>query len=277
VDSRIRRQFAGDPPLTRRQLLARAALAVLPEDDVTTNLVFPKNPLTPGPMPAHPTSSTDAWDQLSSSLYSGANPFSVVKNPAGSGLVVRNENRLDETEKHTTIGTKDDAPKGSTVYVAFSWLWLSKTDFVQKGWVLVEQLQMTGSPIHAWSVDKSSGRWFMQARDGTIAKKYLLEPVQFGHWATCVVGTYLADKPNGWTEWAMAHDAWPSLNMTRRSNIQTYQGSPGRNTIGMYAEHGFFGKYVGYIGPMGRGATASEALAGAKQAAATMGFAELAA
>lgn len=251
---------------------------------VFPNLVFPAHPLTLGPMPK-PTSGTDEWDDLSHTTYysGGINPFTVVRNPVGSGFVIRDVNTLsypDTTQaKHTTAGTNDDEKPGSTIYFASAHLWLNKADFTQKDWALVEQQQQTGSPSQAWSIDKASSRWFEMTRDGSSgAKRFWLEVVKFGHWACHLVGQKIATRPNGWTEFAMAHDYWPSAaNLLRRSGISTDQGTVGRHTVGTYAKHGFDGAYVGYIGPAGRGATPAAALANAKIGATNMGFLELAA
>lgn len=271
-----------DVVLSRRTLLARAVLLVVP--DVTTGLVFPAHPLSLGPMPKAGTG-IDEWDDFSHTTYysGGINPFTVVKNPAGSGLVIRDVNTLSypttSEAKHTTAGTNDDEHAGDTLYFASAFLWLSKAEFTQKGWVLVEQQQQTGSPTQAWSIDKLRGQWFEQTRDGTTGtKKFWLDLVKYGHWATHLVGQHIAAKPAGWTEFAMAHDRWPDPSkLLRRSGIATDQGTPGRNTVGIYAEHGFSGSNIGYIGPAGRGSTAAEAIAKAKIGAANMGFAELAA
>ena len=276
--------------MDRRHFLQRAAglgglyvLDRLGVDEVST-VRFPRNPLKPGPMPLK--SSDALWDDLTSTTFytGGINPFSVVPNPAGSGFVVRCENRLSypttSEAKHTTAGTARDEDKGETVYFASSWLWQDKADFTPKGWTLVEQAQAVGSPNHALSVDEKTLRWFMQTRDGTSARKYDLGPIEWGQWATSVTGVHLADKPGGWIEWWFRHGAWPDITAPvhgSRTRIQTWQGGPAKHTIGVYSQHGFAGSKVGYWGPLGRGSTAAEALQQAKLAAATLGFAELAA
>lgn len=275
--------------LSRRALLARALVALVPEGGMTSALHFPQNPLKLGPMPLNATSGSDPWDGLASVTFypGGINPFSVVPNPNGHGLAVRCENRLsyptDTEAKHTTAGTKRDEQKDATVYFASTWLWPSLAEFTRKGWTLVEQLQAVGSPNHALSVDEQLLAWFMQTRDGTSARKYPLEPIQWNHWATCVVGSHLADKPNGWIEWWFrqgATAAWPDVSQPARGSrrgIAGWQGGPGKHTIGVYSEHGFTGSKIGMFGPLGRGATAAEAVAEAKKGAAVLGFLELAA
>jgi len=231
---------------------------------------FPCSPLSIGAMPAAPTSGTDAWDEFGNELYSGLNPFSAVLDPLGSGVVVvKNINRLGETEKHTTVGTTRDVAKGSTTYCAFDWLWLDQSQFKPIGWSLIWQLQQNDSPIAAVSVDKSTGRWFLKSRDDHDAGlDYDLGPVLYGRRAYFVVGVTVADSPDG-EVWAwMAHDDWPDVTAdpkAHRTGHQTFQSGSnllGHHTMGIYAEHfaGSTAQYIGYFSKFGRGATAARAI-----------------
>lgn len=256
---------------------------------MTLAMRWPMNPQVLGPMPLK--ASDARWKGLVSTTFydGGINPFSIIRNPAGSGLVCRCENRLSypttTPAKHDTAGTARDEDKGETIYFASSWCWPSKAEFTAKGWTLVEQDQAVDSPNHAWSVDEKTLAHFMQTRDGTATKRYPLEPIAWGEWSTCVTGVHLADKPGGWIEWWFRQGipaAWPDISRTpdathSRRGIQTWQGGPAKHTIGVYSEHGFTGSKVGLWGPLGRGSSAAEALTQAKLGAATLGFLELAA
>ncbi len=226
-------------------------------------LRFPCSPLSAGPLPAHPGSGPDAWDQFTRSLYGGANPFSAVPNPAGEGVVVRDVNDLTLSEGHTTLGTGRDLPKGSTSCSAFRWLWATPAEFDQRGWVLVWQLQMKGSPIVALSVDRSSGDWFYKSRNGSDSGLDVhLGRVQFGHWAYVVACTTLSDTAGHTAVW-FAHDAWPDVAgrpAFERSGYDSWQGETGHNTLGIYAQRAKSGAYVGYFDRYGRAATPERAV-----------------
>jgi hypothetical protein len=190
--------------------------------------------------------------------------FTGAWDPTGSGrIVVRNVNHSGQTERHTTMGTDDSIVKGSTSYLAFRYLFLNKAEFTPSDWNLVAQLQMKGSPIFAVSVDKNTVRWFLNSRDGTISKKIDLGPVVYGQWEHFVVGCHLADKPDGWTELWWGHGDWPDVSkapLIHRGSIQTWQGEPGRHTVGLYAAHSKADTYVGYWDLVGRAATAQRAI-----------------
>lgn len=233
--------------LTRRQLLARSLL-LLTGDDVSLEKAM-------GPIPQGP-------------IHKPIADFTNMTDPAGDGFTgtlsgVRNVNHSGQTEKHTTMGTNRDLPKGSTSYCAFDWLWRTPAEFTPSGWSLIWQLQMVGSPIAAVSVDQKTLRWFLNSRDGTVAKKYDLGPIAYGKRAYFVVGVHLDDKPKGWVEMWWAHDDFPDVDAypaVRRTGIQTYQGAVGHDTIGLYAAHGKNDTYTGYWSKFGRAGTASRAV-----------------
>lgn len=232
---------------------------------------FPCRPLVAGPMPEKPTSGNDAWDMFTSSLYPGTSSngvnerFTAVPNPAGSGIVVRNQNLLSDGENHTTVGTARDLPSGSTECSAFRWLWKDAAEFNPVGWSLVWQLQMSGSPIVAISVDESTNNWFFKSRNGSDSGiNHTLGPVQYGQWAYFVACTHLADAPNGWTKVWYRNGSWPDVNGTpsyQRSGHDTYQGETGHNTIGLYAGSDVPGvSYYGYFDRYGRATTPARAI-----------------
>lgn len=225
---------------------------------------FPMHPLAEGPMPPHPTSKADAWDPFTTSLYSGANPFSVVRDAASGRKLMRNVNRLTEPEKHTTFGWPRDLLKGSTSYLAFEVAW---HDFTPRGWSLVAQLQMTGSPVWALSNDERDRHWFLTVRDGSKVTKYPLGPLVLDHIETFVIGAHLADKPGGLVEcWHGADvSAAPAVHVP---GIDTWQGTTGHHTLGIYAERAKSGQYVADFGRVGRAATAAQAIAEMLKAAA---------
>lgn len=225
-----------------------------------------------GPMPEKTTSGSDAWDMFSSILYQGVSDgngvnerFSVVDNPVGSGVVVRNQNLKSDAEKHTTVGTSRTLPYGSTECSAFRWLWKEASELPQNGWLLVWQLQMSGSPIVAIETDKTEHTWYFRSRDGSDSGlKIHLAPIQYGHWTYFVVCTHLEDAPNGWTRVWFRHDGWPDVSAEpfyQRSGHDTYQGETGHNTIGIYAEHdGSSNSYYGYFDRYGRAITPQRAI-----------------
>lgn len=232
---------------------------------------FPCSPLVVGPMPEKPTSGTDAWDMFTSSLYPGASGndvnerFLAVANPNGSGVVVRNQNLLSDGENHTTVGTARDLPNGSTECSAFRWLWKDTTEFNPVGWSLVWQLQMSGSPIVAISVNESTNNWFFKSRNGGDSGiNYTLGPVQYGQWAYFVACTHIANAPNGWTKVWYRNGSWPDVNASptyQRSGHNTYQGETGHNTIGIYAGNDVAGvSYYGYFDRYGRATTPARAI-----------------
>ncbi len=232
---------------------------------------FPCSSLQIGNMPGNTTSGTDPWDMFSNMLYQGipniGNPphFAAVANPSGSGAVVRNLNYLKDSEKHTTVGTSRDLPLGSTECSAFRWFWKSQAEFPQRGWALIWQLQMSGSPIVAVETDQSSHNWFFRSRNGSdTGLEYNLGPILFGHWAYFTVCTHLADAPAGWTKIWFKNDGWPDVNASptyQRSGHDTYQGTTGHNTIGIYAAHdGTDTSYYGYFDRYGRATTPQRAV-----------------
>jgi hypothetical protein len=243
---------------------------------------FPCAPLTIGGMPEQPTGGTDAWDMFTTSLYPGTSGngvnerFSAVANPAGSGVVVRNQNLMSDGENHTTVGTARDLPNGSTECSAFRWLWKNTTEFNPTGWSLIWQQQQTGSPIVAISVEESTKNWFFKSRNGADSGQNItLGPVQYGHWAHFVVCTHIADAPGGWTKVWYRNDAWPDVNASptyQRSGHDTYQGETGHNTIGIYANHnGSNTSYYGYFDIYGRATTPQRAVALASNSNTTTG------
>lgn len=232
---------------------------------------FPCSPLVAGPMPEQPTSGTDAWDMFTNTLYPGASSngvnerFSAVANPNGSGVVIRNQNLLSDSENHTTVGTTRDLPNGSTECSAFRWLWKDAAEFNPVGWILVWQLQMRGSPIVAVYVDKSTNNWIFKSRSGSDSGiSYNLGPVQYGQWAYFVACTHLADAPSGWTKVWYKNGSWPDVNTSptyERSGHNTYQGETGHNTIGIYAGSDVAGvSYYGYFDRYGRATTPQRAI-----------------
>ncbi len=208
---------------------------------------------------------------FTNSLYPGTpgngvnERFSAVTNPAGSGIVIRNQNLLSDGENHTTVGTSRDLPNGSTECSAFRWLWKDSTEFNPVGWNLIWQLQMSGSPIVAVSVNESNKTWFFKSRNGSDSGLDItLAPLQYGHWAYFAVCTHIADAPNGWTKIWFRHDGWPDVNaapLYERSGHDTYQGKTGHNTIGIYAGNDVAGiSYYGYFDRYGRATTPQRAI-----------------
>ena len=231
---------------------------------------FPCSALSIGSMPGDVTSGADNWDMFSNMLYDGMpgtinSHFTAVANPAGSGVVIRNQNNLNEAEKHTTVGTSRDLPLGTTECSAFRWLWKDQTEFPQRGWVLVWQLQMSGSPIVAVEVDQSTHSWFFRSRNGSDTGLAIpLGPVQYGHWAYFTACTHVDNAPNGWTKVWYKSDGWPDVNGTpsyQRAGYNSYQGTTGHNTIGIYANHdGSTTSYYGYFDRYGRAGTPQRAI-----------------
>lgn len=232
---------------------------------------FPCSQLKVGPMPENVSSGTDAWDMFTNILYPGLSDgdginerFSAVSNPAGSGVVVKNQNVVADGEGHTTVGTGRSLPLGSTECSAFRWLWNSPSDLQQTSWVLVWQLQMSGSPIVAIEVDQSTGNWAFRTRNGSdTGLEIILTPIQWGHWTYFVTCTHLADAPDGWTKIWFKHDGWPNVSgppAYQRSGHNTYQGQTGHNTVGIYAGGSGPAVYYGYFDRYGRAATPQRAI-----------------
>jgi len=224
-------------------------------------------------MPANVSSGTDAWDMFLRLLYNGYpnmttdKPyFSAVANPVGSGVVVKNQNVLSDAEKHTTVGTLDDLPYGSTSCSAFRWLWKDASELPQVGWLLVWQLQMQGSPTVAIETGKTTHDWFFRTRNGSDTGLAIhLADIVYGHWAYFVICTHLEDAPGGWTKIWFRYDGWPDVNVApfyERSGHDTWQGTAGTNTIGIYAEHpaGSTASYYGYFDRFGRATTPQRAV-----------------
>ncbi len=227
---------------------------------------FPCSPLVAGPMPANISSGTDAWDMFTSILYPGTigDHFKAIANPTGSGVVVQNSNILSEAgDQHTVVGTGRSLPIGSTECSAFRWLWNNSGELAQSGWLLVWQLQMSGSPIVAIEVD-SSDKWTFRTRNGGDTGLVIpLTPVVYGHWTYFVACTHLAEAPNGWTRVWFRNDGWPDVNAEpfyKRENHNTYQGQIGHNTIGIYTAHGGNSIVTGYFDRYGRAVTPQRAI-----------------
>jgi hypothetical protein len=232
---------------------------------------FPCSPLVAGPMPEKTSSGTDAWDMFTNILYTGVSDgdgvnerFSAVVNPVGSGVVVRNMNVVADSEGHTTVGTGRSLPIGTTECSAFRWLWYTPSDLQQSSWVLVWQLQMSGSPIVAVEVDQSTHNWAFRTRNGSDSGlEIILTPVNYGHWSYFVVCTHLAEAPNGWTKIWFKHDGWPDVDQApfyQRSGHDTYQGRTGHNTIGIYAGGSGSSIYYGYFDRYGRATSPQRAI-----------------
>jgi hypothetical protein len=233
---------------------------------------FPCSPLVVGTMPEAVSSGTDKWDTFANILYPGLSNgnginerFSAVPNPAGPGVVIRNQNYLPDTENHTTVGTGRSLPKGATECSAFRWLWKDSAEFTPKGWSLIWQQQQTGSPIVAVSVDQATNNWFFKTRNGADSGLDItLAPVNFGKWAYFVVCTHIDDAPNGWTKIWFKHDGWPDVSgraFYERSGHDTFQGETGHNTIGIYAGGDTPAvSYYGYFDRYGRALTPERAV-----------------
>lgn len=211
-------------------------------------------PVTEGPITTPPAD----FRGMSKLAY----PFLTgVPNPAGSGIVIRNENRsAGSGDGHTTITTGRDLPNGSLTYCAFDWLWMPG-EFEQTARNLVWQLQMVDSPAAAISTEQKTDEWSLVTRNGSTATRNILGPIEWGRWAYFVVGVHLADK--GFVELWWSHDAWPDVAKApaiRRPGIKTWQGKTGHQTLGMYAKHAKAGVYRGYFGSFGRASTAARAL-----------------
>lgn len=231
---------------------------------------FPCSPLVAGPMP-ETASRSNSWGMFGSILYPGVSGngvnerFAAVPNPAGFGVVIRNQNYLPDGENHTTVGTGRSLPKGTTECSAFRWLWKNASEFTPQGWSLIWQQQQTGSPIVAVSVDQATNNWFFKSRNGADSGLNItLAPVSYGRWAYFVVCTHIDDAPNGWTKIWFKHDGWPNVNeraFYERSGHDTFQGETGHNTIGLYAGGDSPAvSYYGYFDRYGRAATPERAV-----------------
>jgi hypothetical protein len=176
----------------------------------------------------------------------------VVKDASGRN-VLRNVNRLDEPEKHTTFGWARDLGKGSTSCLAFEVAW---EDFKPKGWSLVAQQQHVGSPVWAISNDARDGHWFGTIRLGAKTIKVPLGPLVLNRWETFVVACHADDRGSV--------DIWRSTDIAKAPvhlSGDTWQGTTGHHTLGIYAERASSGALVARFGPSAAGSTPAEAVA----------------
>lgn len=188
------------------------------------------------------------------------NAFTGVPDPTGGGkLSVRNIAVKGVGDGHFTMGTGRSLDLGSVSACAFRWLYDKPADLIQSGRNLFFQTQMKGSPVSA--ISTASGKLDFVWRNPTTMHRDPLGSIPWHHWMYFVIVTKIA-KTGGYVECFYEVDGWPGLGTPdhAHTNLNTYQGDIGHNTIGQYRDSGTGGTYTGYWDRFARAATAERAL-----------------